>query len=114
MATLTSQRISEAGLVPTLTTLDSSNKFTNTGREFILYTNATAASKTLTVTAQVTSIDSPIYGDITKADSVKVVTAGQTVLIGPFPPDAYSDTNGEVTFAITTFVEGEQAAILYL
>ena len=52
---------------------------------------------------------------ITKSDAVKVVTAGQTILIGPFPPEAFNDTSGNVTFAVTTYVEGaDEAAILYL
>lgn len=115
MATLNSQQIIEDGVVPTMTTLDASNTFVNTGKEFILYKNTTASSKTMTITAQVTSIDSPIYGDITKSDAVKVVTAGQTILIGPFPPEAFNDTSGNVTFAVTAYVEGaDEAAILYL
>ena len=37
MATLNSQQIIEDGVVPTMTTLDASNTFVNTGKEFIFY-----------------------------------------------------------------------------
>ena len=116
MASLTSQQITESGIVPTTTSLGETNTFTNTGKEFIYYTNSSGDSKTITVTTQVTSIDSPIYGDTTKADATQVVADGETAYIGPFAVEAYNDTAQEVTFAITPYDGGspDSAAILYL
>lgn len=115
MATISSQQITEAGLVPTLTTLTESDDFVNTGKEFIFYRNSSGESKTITVTAQVTSVNSPIFGTLTKSNASKVVTNGQTVMIGPFEPSAFNDSDQKCTFAITPFSEGtDSVAILYL
>ena len=114
MATLNSQRIVEAGLIPTLTNLEASNDFINTGYQFIFYRNSSGVSKTVTVTAQVTTIESNIYGDLTKSDAVKVVANGTYVMIGPFSVDTFNDDDGKCTFAITPFSEADEAAILYL
>ena len=114
MATLNSERITEAGLVPTKTSLDASNNFLNTGYQFIFFQNSSGVSKTITVTTQVTDIDSPLYGNITKTNSVKVVANGENCMIGPFTVDAYNDNDGLTTFAITPFSATDEVAILYL
>tara|TARA_R100001510_G_C7541966_1_gene129164 strand:+ start:75 stop:422 length:348 start_codon:yes stop_codon:yes gene_type:complete len=115
MATINSQQITEAGLVPTRTIVTSSDDFVNTGKEFILYTNSSGVTKTVTITAQVTSVNSPIFGTLTKANATKAVSNGETVLIGPFEPSAFNDSDQKCTFAITPFVEStDSVAILYL
>ena len=116
MATIAAQKIIEEGLVPTLTTLSTeSNDFSNDGKSFIYYPNSSGSTKTITITTQRTSIDDPMYGDLTKANASKAVADGETVLIGPFPVAAYNDADGLVTFTITSYVEGEDAvAILYI
>ena len=116
MASLISQQITESGIVPTTTSLDASNTFTNTGQQFIYYTNSSGDTKTITVTTEVTSIESPIYGEITKANATQAVGNGETAYIGPFPPEAYNDTDQLVTFAITPYdaLALDEAAILYL
>ena len=116
MASLISQQITESGIVPTTTVLGEENTFTNTGLEFIYYTNSSGDTKTITVTAEVTSIDSPLYGEITKSNATQAVADGETAYIGPFPPEAYNDTDQLVTFAITPYDGGDpdSAAILYL
>ena len=116
MATIVSQRIIEEGLIPTLSTLSAeSNNFMNDGKSFIYYANSSGSSKTITITSQITTIDNPMYGDLTKTNATKTVANGETVLIGPFPVSAYNDSEGLTTFAITSYVEGEDAvAILYI
>ena len=115
MAAITSQQITEAGLEPTFTVVESSSTFVNTGKEFILYTNSSGESKTIGVTAQVTSVDSPLFGTLTKSNAVKVVANGETALIGPFEPSAFNDSDQNCTFTITPFSEGtDSVAILYL
>ena len=112
MASLISQQIIEGGIVPTTTTLDASNTFTNTGKQFIYYNNASGESKTITVTTQ----DSPLFGDTTKANATQVVANGEIAYIGPFPVEAYNDTDQLVTFAITAYdaAAPDSAAILYI
>ena len=116
MASLISQQITESGIIPTTTVLTASNTFTNTGRQFIYYKNASGESKTITVTTQVTSIDSPLFGDTTKANATQVVANGEIAYIGPFPVEAYNDTDQLVTFAITAYdaAAPDSAAILYI
>ena len=116
MATVVTQTISEDGIIPSLTTLDASNTFTNTGREFIFYTNESAGAKTITVTAVVSTLDLPTYGDVTKADATLSVAAGETAMIGPFPTLAYNAAESAVTFAITPYVAEtrDSAAIMTL
>lgn len=116
MATLTSTQITEEGIAVSGTTLDASNTFTNTGKEFIYYTNSSGVSKTITVTAQTTSVDDPIYGELTKANATLVVANGATALIGPFAVEAYNDTSQDTTFAITPYdaAARDTAQILYV
>lgn len=114
MATLISQRIIEAGKIPALTALDASNDFLNTGSQFIYFNNRSGVSKTITVTAEVTSIRSPLYGDIVKNDAVIVVPNGAAGMIGPFAIESYNDEDGLTAFAITPHAVSDEAAILYL
>ena len=115
MATLVRQRIIEEGLVPTKTTLGETNDFANTGREFILYTNSSGESKTITVTTEVETVDSPTWGDLTKSDAENVVVNGATVVMGPFPVDSYNDSDGMTAFTVTPFDEGvDDASLLYI
>ena len=116
MASLISQQITEGGIIPTTTVLTASNTFTNTGKQFIYYKNSSGESKTITVTTQVTTIDSPLYGDTTKANATQIVANGEVAYIGPVPVEAFNDTDQLVTFAITTYDAGnpDYAAILYL
>jgi|TARA_R100001594_G_scaffold27813_1_gene52795 hypothetical protein len=116
MATLTSTQITEDGIIVSGTTLDASNTFANTGKEFIYYENTSGVSKVVTITVQVTSVDDPIYGDLTKANTTKTVANGEVALIGPFPVEAYNDTDQETTFGITPYdaAARDTAQILYV
>ena len=116
MATLTSQQITEGGIVPTTTDLGASNTFSNTGQQFIYYRNTSGVSKTITVTAQVTSIDTELYGEITKSNATQVVANGEIAYKGPFSVSVYNDSDQDVTFAITPYDSEnlDAAAILYV
>jgi hypothetical protein len=116
MATLVAQQITEAGVIPTITDLAvASNDFLNSGNEFIYYANSSGSEKTITITSQISSVDNTMFGELTKANAVQVVANGETAFIGPFPTASFSDGDGLVTFAITSFVENEDAvAILYI
>ena len=104
MALISTQSIIEEGLEVTLTALAAtSNTFTNSGTEFIYIENAGGGDVTITVdTIITTTIENSLYGDLTKADSVKVVTGGEIVMIGPFPVSAYNGDDSIVTFTVTT------------
>ena len=116
MANLVNQQIIEAGLIPTRTILDASNTLTNSGKEFIYYTNSSGGSKVITITAEVTNVDSIMFGVLTKANAVKTIANGETIMIGPFPVSAYNATDNLVTFSITPYnaEARDQASILFL
>ncbi len=88
-----------AGLNPTLASADSAgDSFLNDGQTVFVLENSNAATRTLTVTAQVTSTDKAGFGRaLTVPNQVATIAAntGRTIL-GPFPP-AYNDANGRVT-----------------
>ena len=104
MAHIDSQIIIEDGLAVTLTALAAtSNTFTNSGREFIYIENEGGGDVTITVDTIITTpIENNLYGDLTKADSVKVVIGGGSVMIGTFPVSAYNGNDSLVTFTVTT------------
>ena len=107
MAEITAQQISEAGLIPTFTAVaEAGDTFVGDGKSFIYFKNDSGEAKTITITAEVTSIDNVQYGDLTKSNATQVVANGQTAMIGPFPTASYNDGSNEVNFAITPFDEG--------
>lgn len=114
MATLVSQRVTEDGKIAATTTLDATNNFLNTGAEFIFFENRSGSTKTITVTTQVTSIRSPLYGDIVKNDATISVANGEIAMIGPFPVEAYNDDEGLTIFAITPSALTDKAGVFYL
>tara|TARA_R100000742_G_C4274496_1_gene94499 strand:- start:578 stop:931 length:354 start_codon:yes stop_codon:yes gene_type:complete len=115
MAAISSQRISETGLTPTLTVPESSsNTFTNSGNEFIMIQNNDGSTaNTVTVTATTTDVDLPLYGDLTKSNASLSVAAETTAFIGPFPLGAYAGTDNAVTFTLTS-TSNVKVAILTL
>ena len=115
MAALTTQQIVEEGVIPVLTALDASNTFTNTGGEFIYYTNDSLVAKTITVTTVAPSpLNLPVWGEVVKSDATHILGAGQTLMMGTFSPLAYNSADSEVTFAITPYdpAAKDSAAIL--
>ena len=112
MATLTVQTIVQDGLTVTKTVLYDDNLFDNSGNYFLLYTNSSGGSQNLTFTAVTTSIDSPIYGSLTKGNIVFAVANGDTVTVGPFPPTIFNNSSGQVSFSISNRTAGDSAALL--
>ena len=86
----------------------SGDKFQNDGRLFVACKNGNAEGDaiTFTFTAQVTSFDSPQYGDATKANATLAVEPGQIGFIGPFAGEAFndSDNNVNISYSATTSV----------
>lgn len=98
MATISPKKITEEGLDSTLNGCTAGgDDFINTGVEFVRISNEHATAQyTVTVTAQTTSYSFPRHGKLTKSDTVKSVTAGNGILIGPFKTTVWNDVNEKV------------------
>tara|TARA_R100000458_G_C8264805_1_gene239965 strand:- start:1304 stop:1669 length:366 start_codon:yes stop_codon:yes gene_type:complete len=99
MAALTVQTISEGGLVlPTYETAASGgDTMANTGKEFLLVKNGHgSATRTVTVTAQTTSLAHPTLGTLSRDNIAVTIVAGKTVLIGPFYTEAFNTDAGNI------------------
>jgi hypothetical protein len=108
MATLTTQFVNEDGLQITLSSAsESGDDWENNGQQFIFVKNGSGESLTITITTQITSFESPTYGDSTKSNATLVVANGQHGMIGPFPVSAYNDTNGKanITYSSVSSVQ---------
>lgn len=66
------------------------DEFANTGREFLMVANADASATTVTAAATGSA-----HGQDLEDEAISV-PAGQTFVIGPFPPLAFNDSNQKV------------------
>ena len=109
MAILEVETIDEAGAVLTLASSasDPGDKWENNGNQQILIENGSESSVTLTVATEVTSFDSPQYGDSTKSNMTLAIAASSIALAGPFPAQAYNDADGYcvITYSATTDIK---------
>ncbi len=101
MATLATQPISRAGIVPAFAAAAAGgDKFAPTKDTYLQVKNASAGSITVTiVTPKTTSYGSEI------ADNVIAVAAGSERLIGPFPYEHYANVVGglgDITYSAVT------------
>jgi hypothetical protein len=119
MAEITAQSISESGLAaPEYSTCNSGgdtvvNGGVNRGPVFLHIKNGSGGELTVTITAQVTSIDLEAYGTVTKSNASVVVPSSGASFIGPFPSAIYN--NSDDAIAITySGVTSLTIAALYL
>lgn len=108
MATISEQTFDEAGTDLTLTAAASGgDDFANQGQQFLVIKNGDASSKTVTVTAQNTSFESSTYGNAVKENQSLAVAAGSVGVMGPFPVQAFNDSNGkaQITYSAVTSLE---------
>lgn len=96
MAILTVQASTFAGLNYTSAAADvAGDSFVNDGRTQIMFVNANASPRTVTVAANDTS--RPGFGNIVTPDTVITVpgsgTNGGLAMAGPFPPARFNDPN---------------------
>ena len=98
MAELTVQQISEAGGAATYVAATAGDGDTadNNGNMFLHIKNGGGGSITVTITALTTSVDSGLYGDLTKANATVAIAGGTEAFIGGFAPAAFNDGDGEV------------------
>ena len=99
MATLGVRKVLESGLqfAATAATSDG-DEFVNTGSEILVVHNANTSDTDInvTITAQQTSFEDPRLGTLTKSNIVVACNEGEIEFIGPFPQEAFNDTNGKV------------------
>ncbi len=100
MATLAAQSISRSGLEPVpVAAAGGGDKFTPSDRTFVTVANGSGGDITVTVVSVTTVIGLAV------ADSVTVVTAGESRDIGPFPHEhfaAASDGLAAITYSGVT------------
>lgn len=94
MATLTVTTIGRPGIDLTATAVAAdgggSDKFPNTGKEFLYISNGSGSSYTASF-----PIQAPTDGQTVPPKTV-TIAAGHAALIGPFPPGLYNDAQKNV------------------
>ena len=78
----------------------------NDGTMCLVVANDDSENHTVTVTAQNTSVYKPGYANITFSNIAVAVPAGETIVIGPFPPAIYNNASGiiAITYDAVTSV----------
>ena len=104
MSQLTIQNLSEKGMDLSLAAADvGGDAIANNGHILLVVQNDDVSAKTVTVTAQTTSVETNAYGELDKSDAVHSVPAGGIAILGPFPA-VYTDGSGNavITYSDTT------------
>ena len=111
MATITPVKITEEAIDSSLVECSSGgDDFINSGVEFIRVSNThDSATYTITVTAQTTSYAFPRHGKLTKVDTVKSVSHGNSILIGPFKTTVWNDVNNKTQISYILGSSGSTA-----
>ena len=106
MATLTIQTISESGIndVSYEAVAGGGDVVANNGNVFLQLKNGSESAITVTITAQVTSVENSIYGDLTKSNASISVPAAGAAFIGPFQVAAYNNSDSQIaiTYSAST------------
>tara|TARA_Y100001973_G_scaffold40959_1_gene61177 strand:- start:2483 stop:2851 length:369 start_codon:yes stop_codon:yes gene_type:complete len=113
MAELTIQQITEAGGTVTYSAASSGGDTADNGGGTFLHikNGGSEEAVTVTITAQTTTVDSSIYGDLTKANASIAVAAGAEAFIGPFKQSAFNNANGEIAISYSQVVSVTIAAL---
>ena len=102
------QQVVATGLEATQTgSLDTANTYQspNDGAVILHIINAGGSDDTVTIVANKT------IGGLAVADQTVVVTAGEERFIGPFPPDIYNNSDGEVEWTHSFITTVTQSAL---
>ena len=114
MAELTIQQITEAGGSVTYSAAaGGGDTADNGGSTFLNIKNGGGSEITVTITAQTTSVESSIYGDLTKANASIAIAASGEAFIGPFKPSSFNNTDGEIAITYSG-VTSVTIAALYI
>jgi hypothetical protein len=114
MATLAVQDTLLAGLAPTYASAALTDEFINPTDEscFVHYKNTNAATRTVTVTKQRSTVSVPGYGAVATADQVVTLAANTgDHMLGPFPAALWNDANGKVQLAVSA-IAGVTVAVI--
>lgn len=114
MAALTVQDISGSGLEPAYTAAAGGGDTIaddGTERTFLHVENGGASEITVTVTAQSSSLHVEGYGTLARANLSVAVPAGEGRMIGPFPPNAFKDSSGNVAVSYSDVTSVTVAAL---
>ena len=100
MATLTRQTLGEDGLTASYAACASGgDEVTNSdGATFLHVKNGGGSAVTVTVAEQIsgTTVESPNYGKLTKANATKSINAGAEAFFGPFKKQGFNDEDGNI------------------
>lgn len=101
MAELTVTDISEDGSNVTFASAAAGgDTAANDGRVMLLVDNGSGSSITVTVSEQVSgSVQDSNYGDLAKSDATISVPNGECQPFGPFSPQAFNDSNGDINIS---------------
>lgn len=101
-AVLTAQTTTFAGLNYTSASASTADSFTNDGDTILLFTNANASSRTLTIAAN--TANRPGFGAIATPSTVITLpgsgTNGGLAVAGPFPTERFNDGFGKVNYTL--------------
>jgi hypothetical protein len=105
-SSITVQAATDAGLNYTSqAAAGGGDAFTNDGRTFLLFVNANASTRTLTITKQNKSPSSQGFNPITLTDTTVTIpgsgTNGGLCMVGPFAQLEYNDSTGLVQLSYT-------------
>lgn len=103
MATLATQNVTRAGVQPTYGAVSAADRFTPGNGTFLHVKNAGGSPDTVTVAATKVPLANMTTGNVAVS-----VPAGSERMIGPFPPEFFTATDGsglaDVTHSFTTSV----------
>jgi hypothetical protein len=116
MATLTVQTLTIAGLISsTLAAASTADKFLNDGNTFLLFVNGSVTARTLTLTVQNATVNTPGYNPLTVASPTVTIpgsgTNGGVAIVGPFGPTEFNDSSGMVNYTLDTATSMTVAAV---
>ncbi|WP_020474242.1 hypothetical protein [Zavarzinella formosa] len=114
MAVLSVQTAVFGGLSYTSAAASTADSFANDGKTFLLFTNANASARTLTIAAN--DAEKPGFGTIVTPDTVVSLpgsgTNGGLMAVGPFPTERFNDpSTGRVSYTIDVVTGLTVAAI---
>ena len=97
MATLTRQAKSRAGTTLTFASCAGGGDVVDNtdGKTELIIVNGSGGALTVTVAAQVTTINTP-QGNYEMTNKAKSVGAGATVIMGPFEPGLFNNSSGQL------------------
>jgi len=111
MATLTIQNESEDGGLTFAAASGGGDLMANDGNTLLMVQNAGVGAITVTITAQKTATTKPGFGEVTKADAVRSVAAGETDVLGRFPKDAFNTSAGQIAIGYSGVTSVTVAAV---